>query len=138
MTISEIQKEIIDEFKPYKEWQDLYSYLIKLGQEAPSIKQEYKTDDYLIKGCQVKTWYHCIYENGRLIYEMDSNSLMIRGILAILRRIFSGQKPDDIAAANFDFIQDLGLMEHFSPVRANSLYKIAYKIKADAANYQSK
>ncbi|MBU0723133.1 SufE family protein [Patescibacteria group bacterium] len=133
MTIQEIQKEIISEFKTSHDCMDKDSYLIKEGKKMPPINLKYKTENNLIKGCQVKTWFHSTFENGRVFYDIDSNSLMIRGIIALLIKILSGQKPEDIKNTDLYFIDKMGLRENFSPVRANSLWKLVNQMKSDAA-----
>ncbi len=135
MTIQEIQEEIINEFKSFDDWMDKYNYLIKLGKDLPSIDSKYKTEDNLIKGCQVKTWFHSAFKDGKVFYDIDSSSIVIRGIISLLIKILSGQKPEDIKNAELYFIDKIGLRENFSPVRANSLWKLVNRMKSDAVLY---
>ena len=132
MTIQEIQEEIINEFKNFDDWVDKYNYLIKLGKDLPPIDPKYKTEEYLIKGCQVETWFHSTFRDGRVFYDIDSKSMVTKGIIALLMRVLSGQKPEDIKNADLYFIDKTGLRENFSPARANSLWKLANKMKSDA------
>jgi len=138
MTTQETQKEIIGEFKKFNDWMDKNSYLVKLGKNLPTIDSKYKTEKYLIKGCQVKTWFHSAFIDGKVFYDIDSESMIVRGIIALLVRVLSGQKPEDIRNADLYFIDQAGLRENFSPTRANSLFKIANQIKIDAALYEKK
>lgn len=133
MTIQEIQEEIIQEFKNFNNWMEKYNYLIKLGKELPPIDSKYKTEDNLIKGCQVKTWFYSEFKDGKVFYEIDSSSLVIKGIIALLTRVLSDQKPKDIENAELYFIDEIGLRENFSPVRANSLWKLVNRMKSEAA-----
>ena len=137
MTIQEIQEEIINEFKIFNNWMDKYNYLIKLGKNLPPIDSKYKTEDNLIKGCQVKTWFHSAFRDETVLYYIDSKSVIIRGIIALLIRVLSGQKPEDIKNANLYFIDKIGLRENFSPIRANSLWKLVNRMKSDAALYET-
>lgn len=137
MTIDEIQEGIIDEFKNFDDGIDKYNYLVTLGKNLPSIDQKYKIEDNLIKGCQVETWFHSALKEGKVFYDIDSKSVMIRGIIALLIRVLSGQKPEDIRNADLYFIDKAGLRENFSPTRANSLWKIGNRIKLDAAMYET-
>jgi len=136
MTIKEIQEEIISEFKIFDDWLDKYNYLIELGKKLPPVDSKYKTEDNLIKGCQVKTWFHSTFKDGKVFYDIDSKSVIIRAIIALLIRVLSGQKPEDIKNADLYFIDKIGLRENFSPTRANSLFKMVNKIKSDAALYE--
>ena len=138
MTINEIQEEIIKEFKKFNSWQEKYNYLIKLSKNLPPIDLKYKTEENLIKGCQVKTWFHSTFKDGKLFFKIDSASLIVRGIIALLVRIFSGQKPEDIKNAQLYFIKKIRLEENFSPFKENSLFKIVNRIKSEAELYESK
>lgn len=133
MTIQEIQEEIINEFKIFDNWMDKYNYLIKLGKDLPPIDSQYKIEDNLIKGCQVKTWFHSAFKDRKVFYDIDSRSVIIRGIIALLIRVLSGQKPEEIKNADLYFIDKIGLRENFSPVRANSLWKLVNRMKSDTA-----
>jgi len=138
MTINEIQEEIIKEFEKFNTWQEKYNYLIKIGKNLPPLDEKYKTEENLIKGCQVKTWFHSTFKDGKLFFEIDSLSLIVRGIIALLIRIFSGQKPEDIKNASLDFVKKIGLEENFSPFKENSLFKIVNRIKSEAELYESR
>ncbi|MDI6603081.1 MAG: SufE family protein [Patescibacteria group bacterium] len=136
MNIQEAQEEIINEFKNFDNWMDRDNELIKLGKELPPIDSKYKTEDNLIKACQVKTWFHSTFKDGKVFYDIDSSSTIIRGIIALLIKVLSGQKPADIKNADLYFIDKIGLREDFSPIRANSLWKLVNKIKSDVAKYE--
>ena len=129
MTIEELQEEIINEFKSFDNEMERYNYLIKLGRNLSPMDPKYKTKENIIKGCLVKTWYHSILRDGKLFFHMDSLSAITRGFIALLLRVFSGQKPEDIKNANLYFIDEIGVREHFSPLRANSLFKLVSRIK---------
>jgi len=135
MTIQEIQEEIINEFKNFDDWVDKYNYLIKLGKDLPPIDPKYKTEEYLIKGCQVETWFHSTFRDGRVFYDIDSKSMVTKGIIALLMRVLSGQKPEDIKNTDLYFIDKIGLRENFSPTRENSLWKLVNQIKQSVILY---
>jgi len=138
MTIQEIQEEVINEFKIFDNEMEKYNYLIKLGKNLPPIDSKYKTEDNLIKGCQVKTWFYSSFKEGKVFYEIDSSTVMIRGFIALLIRVLSGQQPEDIKNADLYFIDRIGLRENFSPLRANSLWKLVNKMKSDVTSYETK
>lgn len=125
-SIQEIQEEIIEEFKG----KDVYSYLIELGKNLPSLDEKYKIEENLIKGCLVKTWFYCKIEGEKVFYFIDSNSLLIRGIIALLIRIFSGKKIQEIKKAEIFFPEGIGLKEEFLPFRENSIWKLVNQIKS--------
>lgn len=138
--IKERQEKIIDEFSMFEDWMQRYEYMIDLGKSLPLIDDEYKTDDYIIKGCQSRVWVKADYENqnDQLVFKADSDAIITKGIVAILIRVFSGQKPEDIAQADTKFIDEIGLKEHLSPTRANGLVSMIKQLKAYALAYMSK
>lgn len=136
-TIQEIQEEIIDEFSMFDDWMQRYEYMIDLGKSLPLIDEQYKTDEYIIKGCQSKVWVHADMENEKIQFTADSDAIITKGIIAILIRAFSGQSPQHIIDANTAFIDEIGLKEHLSPTRANGLVSMIKQIKLYAVAYQT-
>lgn len=138
MTISEIQNEIIDEFSMFDDWMQRYEYIIELGKTLPLINEENQTDDNLIQGCQSKVWLNGDFESDKIVFTANSDAILTKGIIAILIRVFSNQKPTDILNANTQFIDQIGLKEHLSPTRANGLVSMIKKIKMYALAFESK
>ncbi len=137
ITIENIQEEIIDEFSMFDDWMQRYEYMIELGKTLPLIKEEYKIDDHLIKGCQSKVWLHAELNNETVVYTADSDAIITKGIIAILLRVFSNQSPDNILSASTNFIDEIGLKEHLSPTRANGLLAMIKQLKIYALAFQS-
>lgn len=138
MTIKEIQEEIIDEFSMFEDWMERYEYIIELGKSLPLIDEAYKLDENLIKGCQSKVWLHSDLEGDILKFTADSDAILTKGIVALLLRVFSDQKPQTILDADTGFIDEIGLKEHLSPTRANGLVSMVKQIKMYAIAQQSK
>ena len=138
MEIIEIQNEIVDEFNMFDSWMEKYEYLIDLGKNIPKISNENKTDDNIIKGCQSKVWLHAIEDSGKVNFFADSDAIITKGIISLLIRTFSGQKPQDIIESDLDFIDKIGLKEHLSPSRANGLGSMIKQLKMYAIAYQTK
>jgi cysteine desulfuration protein SufE len=138
MKIKEIQKEIIDEFSMFDDWMQRYEYIIDLGKKLPLIKEEFKTDDNIIKGCQSKVWLKGEENNDKIVFTADSDAILTKGIIAILIRVFSNQKSSDILNADMDFIDEIGLKEHLSPTRANGLVSMIKNIKMYALAFDAK
>lgn len=135
--IQEIQEEIIDEFSMFDDWMQRYEYMIDLGKSLPLIDDQFKTDDYIIKGCQSKVWVHADMKDGEIHFTADSDAIITKGIIAILIRTFSGQAPQDIIDADTAFIDQIGLKEHLSPTRANGLVSMIKQLKLYAIAYQT-
>ena len=132
MTTQETQQEIMGELGGHRDWMDKYEYLIKLGKTLPAMSPERETNDTLIKGCQVKTWFHSKFENGEMVYETDSLSYIVKGAAVLLLKILNHRQPREVIEADLYFIKQAGLSEIFSPSRANSLWKMLNQMRADA------
>jgi cysteine desulfuration protein SufE len=138
MTIKEIQNEIIDEFSMFDDWMQRYEYIIELGKSLPLIKEEYKTEENLIKGCQSKVWLQGEQKEDKIVFTADSDAILTKGIIAILIRAFSNQKAEDIINADTQFIDEIGLKEHLSATRANGLVSMIKNIKMYALAFNAK
>jgi len=137
VSINDIQNEIIDEFSMFEDWEERYQYMIDLGKDLPLIEAQYKTDSNIIKGCQSKVWVHAELKDDKLFFTADSDAIITKGIIAILIRVFSNQRPKDIIEANTDFIEKIGLKDHLSPTRANGLVSMIKQLKMYAIAYQT-
>lgn len=138
MNIKDIQEEIVAEFSMFDDWMQRYEYIIDLGKNLPLIKDESKTDQNLIKGCQSKVWLQGEQNNDTIVFTADSDAILTKGIIAILIRVFSNQKACDILAADLDFIDQIGLKEHLSATRANGLVSMIKNIKMYALAFSAK
>ena len=128
-TIKEIQEEILEDFDMFDDWMQKYEYLIDLGKDLPSIDEKYRVEENLIKGCQSRVWLHAEESNGKIIFSADSDAIMTKGIVALLIRVLSGQNANDIAHADLEFINKIGLKEQLSATRANGLLSMIKQMK---------
>ena len=128
-SISKIEKEIIAEFGLFDNWIDKYDYLIDLGKSLPKIDESEKTLENIITGCQSQVWLNAKKIDNNIVFTADSDAIMTKGIIAILIRVLSHQKPNDIINAKLDFIKTIGLNEQLSQTRANGLTSMIKKIK---------
>jgi len=137
-TIAAIQAEIVEEFDMFEDWMEKYEYLIELGKTLPMIDDELKIEENLIKGCQSRVWLHAQHNNGIITYTADSDAIITKGIVAILIRVLSNQKAEEIAKANLVFIDEIDLKEQLSQTRANGLVSMIKEMKLYALAYQNK
>ena len=135
MTINEAQDEIIEEFGGFDDWMDKYQLLIDLGNEQAPLDEKYKTESNLIDGCQSRVWLQCDYVDGKLVFSPESDALIVKGIVALLIRVFSGHTPQEIIDAEVYFIDEIGLKDHLSPTRSNGLLAMMKQIKMYAVGY---
>lgn len=136
-TIEAAQEEIVEEFSMFEDWMQRYEYMIELGKSLPLIDPQFKTDDYIIKGCQSKVWVHADLEDDKLVFTADSDAIITKGIIAILIRVFSHEHPDAILNADTSFIDKIGLKEHLSPTRANGLVSMIKQLKMYAIAFKT-
>ena len=137
-TINELQDEVIEEFNEFDDWMDKYQLLIDLGNEQPPLEEKYKTEQNLIEGCQSRVWLQANLIDGKIIFQAESDALIVKGIIALLIRILSNHTPQEILDADLYFIDQVGLKEHLSPTRSNGLVSMVKQIRMYALAFQSK
>lgn len=138
MSIAKLESDIIEEFSLFDDWMDKYEYIIELGKELPIIDKKFKTDEYIIKGCQSKVWLHANSDNGRIQLTADSDAIITKGIISLLIKVLNNQKHEDILIAKMNFINEIGLSSHLSPTRANGLLEMVKQIKSYALAFSIK
>ena len=129
MTLKEAENAIVEEFSMYDEWLDKYEYLIELGKALKDYPEDAKTEDRLIKGCQSRVWLDYSVEDGKIIFNADSDAIITKGIISLLTGIYSGRTPQEILASDFSVVEKIGLKENLSPTRANGLVSMIAKIR---------
>jgi len=138
MTINEAQDEVIAEFSDFDDWMDRYQLLIDLGNEQAPLDEKYKTDQNLIEGCQSRVWLQADEVDGRLVFQAESDALIVKGIIALLIKVLSGHTPDEILNADLYFIDRIGLREHLSPTRSNGLLAMVKQMRMYALAFKAK
>ena len=129
MTIQDKEREVVEEFSMFEDWMEKYEYIIELGKDLPIISEDRKVEDNLIKGCQSRVWVSSDFKEGKIHFTADSDAIITKGIIALLVRVLSDEKPEEIVKANLSFINEIGLQEHLSPTRANGLLGMVKRIK---------
>jgi cysteine desulfuration protein SufE len=128
-SIQDIQAQIVEDFSFLPQWEERYAYLIELGQKMSPLPEEHKTEENIVRGCQSTVWLHKDYKDGRLVFQADSDSLIVKGLAALLIRVYSGQPAEEAAAAELTFFDETGLNKHLSSQRANGLMAMINEIK---------
>ena len=138
-SIEEIENEIVEEFSYFPDWTEKYQYIIELGQKLNGYPKDKLLDEYKVKGCQSSVWLAAEEEDGKVIFKSDSDSTIVKGLVAILIRVLSGQSTEDIVNAKLEFLDKIDLKQHLAQTRSNGLaamikqmklYALAYKLKA--------
>jgi cysteine desulfuration protein SufE len=136
--IEEIEREIVDEFSLFDSWDDKYEYIIDLGKKLAPLDEKYKIDENRVRGCQSTVYLVADYSDGRIFYKAESDAVIVKGLISMLIRVLSGQKPDDIVNAPLDFIREIGMMTHLAQTRSNGLLAMVKQMKNFALAYKIK
>lgn len=136
-TIDELQEEVVEEFADLEDWMDKYQLLIDMGSEQEALPEEYKTEQNLIDGCQSRVWLQADLVDGHIVFQAESDALIVKGIVALLVRVLSGHTPDEILNADLYFIEKIGLREHLSPTRSNGLLAMLKQMRMYALAFKS-
>ncbi len=131
--VLEAQQALVEEFKIFDNWMDRYQYIIDLGRRLPGFPDEHKTDANKIKGCQSQVWFVAARDRGKLDFQAISDAAIVSGLIALLLRVYSGRRPEEILATPADFIAELQLDQHLSPTRSNGLASMLNAIQSFAA-----
>ena len=138
MNIVEIENEIIEEFGFFSEWSDKYEYLIELGKKLNEFPEDKRLEDYKVKGCQSSVWLVSEQKDGKIFFKADSDSTIVKGLIALMIRTLSGQSPDEILNAKLEFIEKIGLKQHLAQTRTNGLTAMIKQMKMYALGYKLK
>ncbi|MDB4649400.1 SufE family protein [Crocinitomicaceae bacterium] len=134
-TFKEKQAAIIADFEVFDDWMDKYELIIELGKEIEGIIPAKRNDRQLIEGCQSRVWLDSSFSDSVMNFSADSDAIITKGIIALLIKVFNGEKPETIIKEELFFIKEIGLQEHLSPTRANGLLGMVKRMKMDALKH---
>jgi cysteine desulfuration protein SufE len=132
-SLENIGSTIVEEFSLFDNWTDRYEFLIDMGKSLPPLDEESKTDEHLVQGCQSRVWLTAKNTGSRIQFSADSDTVITKGMIAMLIRVLSDRKPEEILTADLSFIDKIGLKEHLSPTRSNGLLAMIRDMKRYAA-----
>lgn len=127
--ILQTHKEIVSEFQEMEDWNERYEHIVDLGKELQPLAQEFHVPELKVSGCVSQVWLKARFEQGQLYFEADSDSIFVKGLIALLIKAYSGFTPEDILQTEADFIKTIGISDNLSPNRANGLGSMVKKIK---------
>ena len=137
MSVKEEQNKIVEQFSELEEWDDKYSFLIKMGKELGELDPEIKIEKNKISGCQSQVWMHAKLEDSKMIILGDSDAMIVKGLVAMLINVYSNQKPEDILSSPPEFLNKIGIDKHLSPTRKNGLSAMLKQIKLFAVAFNA-
>lgn len=137
-TLQERQQRVIREFQGIETWEDRYKKIIALGKAMPELPDNKKTEEAKVKGCQSQVWLHAELDDQRKIqFQGDSDALLVRGLVALVLKIYGGSTPEEILTTPPDFLKALGFEGNLSPSRANGLFSMVKQVRFFAMAFQA-
>ncbi len=137
MTINETQDEIIEEFELFDDWEGKYEYIIDLGKKLAPFKEEFKTEDHIIKGCQSRVWLHAELNGDNVVFTADSDAIIVKGLISMLVKVLSEHTPEEIINADLYFMEKVGLQQHLAQTRSNGLASMLKQMKTYALAFSA-
>ncbi|MFO1013633.1 MAG: SufE family protein [Caulobacteraceae bacterium] len=133
--ITDTLNELADEFDLLGDWEERYRYVIELGKDLAPLTDDEHSDANKVRGCASQVWLVTERSaDGAMSFRGDSDAIIVRGLIALLLRLYSGRAPADILA--FDAkaaFQRLGLTGALSAQRSNGLFSMVERIRRDAS-----
>jgi cysteine desulfuration protein SufE len=136
-TISHTQDELIEEFGLFEDWADKYEYLIDLGKKLLPMSESFKTEENVIKGCQSKVWLHAEKQGDLVVFQADSEAIIVKGMISMLIRVLSNHTPEEIMKADLYFIDQIGMSQHLAQTRSNGLVAMVKQMKNYAVAFNA-
>jgi len=137
-SIGDAQDEIVEEFEYLGDWTERYKYIADLGRKLPPFPEDQRRDENKVKGCQSQVWLSGRLEGGHVVFDADSDALIVRGLIALALRVYSSRTPEEILATPPEFVNRIGMSEHLSANRANGLQAVIKQIKRYALAFQAR
>ena len=138
MSILDKEQEIIKEFSELSDWTERYKHIIKLGRTLDPLDEKHMVEENLVRGCQSQVWLVTDFEDNNVIFKGDSDAAIVKGLVALMIRFYSGEKPETILNTPPMFIKKIGMSQHLSPTRSNGLASMVKQMKIYAMAYKSK
>lgn len=127
-------EEIVEDFEFLEDWEDRYRYVIEQGKAMDPLPEALKVPATKVDGCASQVWLHPQIENGVFQFDGDSDAMIVKGLIAVLRRLYNGLSVSEVRAVDARAeMARLGLNDHLSAQRSNGLRAMIERIRAVAA-----
>lgn len=137
MSVADEQDKMVEKFSEIEEWDDKYSLLIKMGKDLGELDPTIKIDKNKISGCQSQVWMHAKLKDDKMIIFGDSDAMIVKGLVALLIKVYSNQNPEDILSSPPQFLNEIGIDKHLSPTRKNGLGAMLKQIQLFALAFKA-
>jgi cysteine desulfuration protein SufE len=134
-TIADTIQELAQRMQGLPDWEDRYAYIIAMGKDLAPYPEEFRSEQFKVKGCQSQVWLHPSLVDGAIVFDADSDAVIVKGLAAMLMKVYSGRTPAEITAHKEDVAIALDLQQHLSPNRANGLASMMKQIRLYALAY---
>ncbi|MEN6624631.1 MAG: SufE family protein [Candidatus Sumerlaeia bacterium] len=134
------QQQIVDEFSRLEEWEDRYGRIIELGKRLPALEElpeDARDEKFRVRGCQSTVFLKPELREGKIFFQATSDAMIVRGLIALLLRVYSGRTPDEIIRTPPEFIDKIGLSRNLSQGRASGLSAMIEQIKLYAVAFKT-
>ncbi len=129
MNMADVEKDIISDLQELADPISQYTFLIGCAGDCEPFPEAYRTEEYLIHECQVNTWMYAGWENGQSVFRADSESLIVRGALALLQELFSGRSREEIADYHCGLLEEECFSRHFTKEQFAGLHAILKRLQ---------
>lgn len=130
-TIAEEEALIEEDFSLFDDWRDKIEYILDLGKDVPPMDEALKTDATIVHGCQSRVWMTAELDAGEGVirFQADSDALLVKGLIALLMRLYANRTPQDILDSPPEVLNRVGLGRHLTPNRTNGLFAMIQRIR---------
>lgn len=129
--------DLLEDLELFDDWVERYQYIIDIGKKLPPLPPADHNDDNKVRGCMSQVWLTHRLDGERLVFAGDSDAAIVKGLIAVLFEVYSGQTPADILAFDLPaFFEQVGLQEHLSPNRRNGFFSMVERIRGAAAEHR--
>lgn len=126
-------EEVVEDFEFLEDWEDRYRMVIEMGKSMPAMADALKVPATRVEGCASQVWLHMTPSDGQLRFEGDSDALIVKGLIALLHRLYDGLPLDQVGAVDARAeLGRLGLHDHLSAQRSNGLRAMIERIRQEA------
>lgn len=137
MTLEQKIQSVTKDFVSSANWEERYKKIIQFGRELPDLPESLRTEESKVKGCQSQVWLHAsLDDQGRMQFQGDADAVLVKGLVALLLKIYGGSTPDEVLATPPDFLKEMGFEGNLSPSRANGLFSMIKQIRNFAIAFQ--
>lgn len=127
-------EEIVEDFEFLEDWEDRYRYVIEQGKAMDPLDDALKVPATKVDGCASQVWLHPVIEGGQFRFDGDSDAMIVKGLIALLRKLYNGLSPADVLTVDARAeMARLGLNDHLSAQRSNGLRAMIERVRLVAA-----